>query len=33
MKSVFVVIVAVIIQGLTVGAQAQNRPAYVETRR
>ena len=33
MKSVFVAIVAVAIQGLIVGAQAQTRPAYVETRR
>jgi aldose 1-epimerase len=33
MKSVFVVIVAVTIQGLMVGAQAQTKPAYVETRR
>jgi aldose 1-epimerase len=33
MKSVVVVIVAVTIQGLIVGAQAQTKPAYVETRR
>jgi len=33
MKSVFVVIVAVTIQGLMVEAQAQTKPAYVETRR
>jgi aldose 1-epimerase len=33
MKSVFVAIVAVAIQGLIVGAQAQTRPAHVETRR
>jgi aldose 1-epimerase len=33
MKRVFVTIVAVIIQGVTMGAQAQTKPAYVETRR